>query len=71
MGWMHNNRLRVNAQMPDDMPSETLDIYREQGWASGLHKDTDPDDRWTDIPRVLPEPEPESTKATKAETKKG
>ena len=58
MAVMHHNKLRVNAVVPDDLPSETVDVYREHGWAAGPHKDTDPEDRWTDVPRVLPEPEP-------------
>lgn len=68
MALMHHNKLRVNAELPDDMPAETIEIYREHGWTNGLHKDTDPDDRWTDVPRVLPEPDPVPT--VKADQKK-
>ena len=64
MALMHHNKLRVNAQLPDDTPAETVDVYREHGWAVGLHKDSDPDDP-ADIPRVLPEPEPAAKAAPK------
>jgi len=70
MALIHNNKLRVNSEVPDD----AVDIWRENGWAGGLHKDSDPDDL-SPVPRVLPEPEPEEpsdTKAVKtAATKKG
>jgi hypothetical protein len=68
MGLMHHNGLRVNALAPDD--PEVMDIWREAGWASGPHKDTDPDHpaHLGEIPRVLPEPEPEP--AAKTEPKK-
>jgi hypothetical protein len=69
MGFMHHNVLRVNALAPEN--PETMDDYRAVGWASGLHKDTDPDHpaHLGEIPFVLPEPEPD--KATKAKTKEG
>ena len=70
MALIHHNGLRVNKDVPDD----TVDIWRDQGWTKGLHKDSDPDDL-TPEPRVLPaaedeEPEPPSkaTKATKKES---
>jgi hypothetical protein len=66
MALMHHNELRVNAPAPDD--DEVMDIWREAGWRSGAHKDSDPDDP-ADIPAVLPEPEP--PKAIKAKTKEG
>ena len=70
MALMHHNGLRVNAEVGEG----TVEIWREQGWASGLHKDTDPDDD-SAVPRVLPpvedEPEGPPTKARKATAKKG
>jgi hypothetical protein len=68
MGLMHHNGLRVNAIAPDD--ADAMDVYRENGWASGPHKDTDPDHPayLGEIPAVLPETE---SKATKAKTKEG
>ncbi len=70
MALMHHNDLRVNSEVADD----TVDIWRESGWKSGKHKDSDPDDD-SDIPRVLPaadpEPEPEPAPVAKtADTKK-
>lgn len=69
MAQIHHNGLRVNAVVPD----ETVDIWREQGWVSGLHKDTDPDDRGAAVPRVLPaaepDPEPPAKAKAKADTK--
>jgi len=59
MALMHHNTLRVNAPAPES--KEVMDIWREQGWASGPHKDTDPDDD-SDVPAVLPEPKPETPK---------
>ena len=62
MGVIHHNKLRVNAVVPDD--PDQMAVLRESGWASGPHKDTDPDDP-SFIPRVLDpesdaeEPEPE------------
>lgn len=50
MALMHHNKLRVNAVAPDD--SDAMDVYRDSGWASGPHKDTDRDDP-SPIPRVL------------------
>ncbi len=65
---MHHNGLRVNS---DQFTEETIDIWREQGWAIGPHKDSDPDDP-RPVPAVLPEPEPEpDDTADKATTKKG
>lgn len=74
MTLIHHNKLRVNAEISDD-PAQ-LDVLRESGWASGLHKDTDPDDPAlirdpTAVPRVLPEPdeeEPEPEPAAKRTT---
>lgn len=66
MALMHHNGLRVNALAPES--DVVMDIWREAGWTSGKHKDTDPEDL-TDIPRVLPEEDPEPTKAGKAEKK--
>ena len=57
MALMHHNKLRVNKPAPES--DEVMAIWREQGWASGPHKDTDPDDD-TAVPRVLPEPEPDA-----------
>jgi hypothetical protein len=64
---VHHHKLRVNAELPDEAD---LDVYRESGWAKGLHKDTDPDDP-SPIPRVLPlpEPEPEPEPPAKAKAK--
>lgn len=58
MALMHHNVLRVNALAPES--EEVLAIWREQGWAIGPHKDTDPDHPayLGEIPFVLPEPEP-------------
>ena len=66
MGLMHHNGLRVNAIAPES--DEVMDIWRESGWASGPHKDTDPDHPayLGEVPFVLPEPEP----AAKADPKK-
>jgi len=68
MALIHHNGLRVNREVPD----EVVDIWREQGWAKGKHKDSDPDDHSAE-PRVLEvveeEPEPEPPKATKATSK--
>jgi hypothetical protein len=70
MALMHHNELRVNAPAPES--GEVLDIWREQGWRAGPHKDTDPDDD-TAVPRVLPavepEPEPDDTEDDHAPTK--
>jgi hypothetical protein len=65
MGLMHHNGLRVNALAPDD--DEVMAIWREQGWASGPHKDTDPDHpaHLGDVPFVLPEPDPAAKAAPK------
>lgn len=70
MAWIHHNGLRVNADVPDG----TIDIWREQGWYGGLHKDTDPDDDYSAVPSVLPpvddEPDEPSIKARKGVAKK-
>lgn len=68
---IHHNKLRVNAEVPDD--SDQMSVLRESGWALGLHKDSDPDDPVlirdpTALPRVLPEPEPDAE--TEDETNK-
>ena len=63
---IHHNGLRVNSEVPDD----TVDIWREQGWYGGLHKDTDPDDD-SPVPRVLPEVEDPEPAPAKTRTKKG
>lgn len=66
---MHHNKLRVNAPATDD--PDQMAVLRESGWASGPHKDTDPDDP-APVPRVLPEPapEPEPPAAADAKAKK-
>jgi hypothetical protein len=69
MAVIHHNALRVNAVVSDD--ADQLAVLRDSGWAKGLHKDSDPDDR-TAAPRVLPaaDPDPEPAKAkAKADTK--
>jgi hypothetical protein len=64
MAQIHHNGLRVNAVVPD----ETVDIWREQGWSTGLHKDSDPDDH-SPAPVVLPAAEPEPPPPAKAKAK--
>lgn len=65
---MHHKGLRVNA--PASTDDEQMAILAIQGWKPGPHPDTDPDDLWVDVPRVLPPVEPEPVKATKATSKK-
>lgn len=55
MALVHHNDLRVNAEVADS----TVDHYRELGWKSGKHKDTDPED-YSPVPRVLPLLDPPS-----------
>lgn len=71
MAFMHHNGLRVNAVAPES--GEVMDIWRERGWASGLHKDTDPDHpaHLGEIPFVLSEPEPEPASKPKPKQKDG
>jgi len=74
MAFIHHNGLRVNAEVPD----EIVDIWTVPhseggpGWRTGLHKDSDPDDRRR-VPDVLPvpesDPEPPAKAKAKADTK--
>ncbi len=71
MALIHHNDLRVNSEVPDD----TVEIWREHGWKSGPHKDSDPDDH-SAVPLVLapavavvPEPETPAKATAKADKK--
>ena len=62
---IHHLTLGVNSEVP----AETLDIWSEHGWESGLHPDSDPDDD-SRVPRVVPVPEPAVPEPTSRTAKK-